>query len=149
MFLYPKFLREEIMGPKLGPNCLSSGCATLEYENRAWKSQPPRAWPVQQVKWYLFIVLISMCLIRAVWGPSYTSVATCGSSFMNCLFLSLAHLSKGCLVFIIYLLYSFFVTYYVAQFSPSPQLVFNIVWGIFYYSVFSLQFSWRLFLNLI
>lgn len=68
-------------------------------------------------------------------------MATCGSSFMNRLFLSLAHLSKGCLVFIIYLLYSFFVTYYVAQFSPSPQLVFNIVWGIFYYSVFSLQFS--------
>ena len=45
------------------------------------------------IQWYLFSVFISRCLMKTV----FEHLLTCISSFMNCLFISFAHFSKGCL----------------------------------------------------
>ena len=45
------------------------------------------------IQWYLFNVFISRCLMKTV----FEHLLTCFSSFMNCLFISFAHFSKGCL----------------------------------------------------
>ena len=100
-----KFLQKEIVDPRLCPRRLSSGSTVLKYENRIQKfpllsslnnASPTRHFKmisILGIQWYLFNVFISRRLMKTV----FEHLLTCFSSFMNCLFISFAHFSKGCL----------------------------------------------------